>query len=73
MLERGELDWGEYLAPFVHERQFEPGGTFRDWMRVNLSYGRTPVVLMARWNRGLPASKERMEELIAALAPRSEG
>jgi hypothetical protein len=67
VLERGALPWGPLEAPFVLERSFEPGGTFVDTLRVNLSTVREPLVLFLRWPRGLPASTERATELLAAL------
>ncbi|MCC7015541.1 MAG: hypothetical protein IT454_23485 [Planctomycetes bacterium] len=70
VLERGKLPWGALAAPFVVEREFEKGGTFRDVLRVNLSSERTPRILIARWSRGFPASRERVEELLGALVPR---
>lgn len=63
----GRLDWGEFEAPFVHERAFEPGGTFVDTLRCNLSGEREALVLFLRWPRGMPASQERALELLAAL------
>jgi len=63
----GRLAWGEFEAPFVHERKFEPGGTFVDTLRCNLSGEREALVLFLRWPRGLPASQERAVELLATL------
>lgn len=70
VLERGRLDWGELAAPFVLEREFENGGTFRDTLRVNLSSATTARILVARWSRGFPASRAPVQVLIAALRPR---
>ncbi len=70
VLERGTLAWGSFAAPFAHERELEPGGTFRDSVRVNLSARDTPRILVARWARGLPASKARLQELLDQLPPR---
>lgn len=67
VLERGALPWGRLEAPYALERSFEPGGTFVDTLRVNLSTAREPLVLFLRWPRGLPASTERATELLAAL------
>ena len=61
------LPWQGYDAVCVHERKFEPGGTFVDSMRVNLSTPGRPCVLRAIWSRGLPASKERLTELLDGL------
>lgn len=69
VLERGTLSWGEFAAPFVHEREYEAGGTFRDVVRVNLSRQGRPLVLAASWTRGSPASKQRLEGVLAVLPP----
>lgn len=63
----GRLEWGEFEAPYVHERKFERGGTFVDTLRCNLSGEREALVLFLRWPRGLPASRERAVELLSAL------
>jgi hypothetical protein len=70
-MDRGRLRWGDYEVAFVHERELEQGGTFRDVIRANLSLPDRPLVLYARWPRGLPASEERMVDLLAALKPRT--
>lgn len=67
VLASGRLGWGDFEAPYVHERKFEPGGTFVDTLRVNLSREREALVLFLRWPRGSPASTERTAELLAAL------
>ncbi|MBM3987535.1 MAG: hypothetical protein FJ294_06215 [Planctomycetes bacterium] len=69
-LERGKLRWGPLEAPYVLERAFEAGGTFRDTLRVNLTRERTPRILIARWTRGSPASPAPVQRLLDALAPR---
>jgi hypothetical protein len=68
-MDRGRLRWGDWEVAFVHERELEQGGTFRDVIRANLSLRDRPLVVYARWPRGLPASEERMVELLAALRP----
>lgn len=70
VMDRGRLRWGDWEVAFVHERELEPGGTFRDLIRANLSLPDRPLVVYARWPRGLPASKERMLELLSAMRPR---
>jgi hypothetical protein len=67
VLGHGVAPWGELDCPWVHEREFELGGTFRDVIRVNLSRGRDPRVLIARFGRGEPASIPPVEALLAAL------
>jgi hypothetical protein len=76
VLASGTLAWGEFESPYVHERKFEPGGTFVDTLRVNLSGEREALVLFLRWPRGSPASQERALETLASLkrvAPAQEG
>jgi hypothetical protein len=68
-MDSGRLRWGEFEVAFVHERELEAGGTFRDIVRANLSLPGRPLVLYARWPRGLPASQERLVELLAAFRP----
>jgi hypothetical protein len=70
-IDRGKLAWREFDCDFVHEREFEPGGTFRDTLRANLTQPGAPMMFLARWPRGTPASVRRAEELLAALVPRS--
>ena len=70
IMERGRLNWGAYTTLFVHERELEWGGTFRDVVRVNLSLPGQSRVLFARWPRGFPGSMERVAEVLAALVPR---
>lgn len=72
-VDAGKLDWGDYRADFVHERLFEPGGTFRDRIRVNLSAPGLRWAMHALWGRGLPASKERVGEILKALRTRPTG
>jgi hypothetical protein len=67
VLDRGRMPWGGFDAPYVHERTFEAGGTFRDVLRVDLSEARSPRILIARWTRGLPASKPPVEALLVRL------
>jgi len=69
MTDKDTLVWAGYDADFVIERQLERGGTFRDWMRVNLSLPDRVCILLARWARGKPAAKERLTELLDALPP----
>lgn len=70
ILERGQLRWGVLEAPYVIERAFESGGTFRDTLRVNLTRERTARMLIARWTRGFPASREPLQRLLDALGPK---
>ena len=70
VLDSGRLPWGEYAVMFVHERELEAGGTFRDVIRANLALDSGAGVVLARWPRGIPGSKARMIELIAAFSTR---
>lgn len=70
VLERGRLDWGTLAAPFVLEREFESGGTYCDTLRVNLTIERDPRIVIARWTRGAPGSREPVQALLRGLAPR---
>lgn len=70
VLRRGMMRWGEFDCGYVHEREFERGGTFRDVVRVNLSRARTPRVLIARFGRNVAGSIEPIETLLAALHSR---
>lgn len=65
----GKLPWRTFDARFVHERAFEPGGTFRDAVRANVSLAEHPCVMTATWTRGQSASKEKLAELLTALTP----
>ena len=69
-LDSGKLDWGGYDAPYVHLRAFEPGATFRDSIRVNVSAAGSRCALHVLWPRGAQGSKEVVSKLLAALAPR---
>jgi hypothetical protein len=71
-LEKGELGWHGWVVDWVIERELEQGGTFRDWARADLSADGPALLLVARWGRGLPATKETLERLIGALAPHAE-
>ena len=71
ILERGVFTWGDFAAPFVLEREYEAGGTFRDFVRVNLSGKNTPRLLVARWARGSPASKARLQAWLSQCPPRA--
>ena len=69
MMDRGRLDWGSYSTLYVHDRELEWGGTFRDVVRVNLTLQGQPRVMFVLWERGFPASLERVSELLEVLVP----
>jgi len=71
LMDRGRLRWFDYEVLYVQWRELERGGTFRDVIQVNLSLPGRPLVLYARWPRGLPASRDRVLELLEALPPRA--
>jgi hypothetical protein len=70
VLDRGDVTWREWSAPYVLEREYEAGGTARDTVRVNLTRGETAQVCFARFPRGSTGSPKKVEELLAALAPK---
>jgi hypothetical protein len=71
-IELGRMHWREYDADFVHERDYERGGTFKDSLRVNLSANGRSCLLLAEWTRGTAGSRAQIETLIAALVPRAK-
>jgi hypothetical protein len=66
-LERGELEWGAWRAPFAIERAFQEGGGFRDAARVDLSRPRRPLVLHALWPAEVPAAHAPLRALLPAI------
>lgn len=68
LMDNGDLPWGDLLVGFRHERRLLPGQT-RDELRVNLSTPGRFVVLSARWPADHAADKEKVVELLGALAP----
>ena len=69
-IDAGKIPWHGFDADYVHDRSFEPGGTFRDEMRVNLSLANNACMLTARWTRGEAASKKALQPLLDALQPK---
>ncbi len=67
LLEVGTIPWGDQLAAFVVEREFEPGGTFRDVARINLSRTDEALIASAGWARCEPFSKRRLQTLLESL------
>lgn len=70
VLDRGELTWHAWSAPYVLEREYEAGGTSRDVVRVNLTREKTAQVCFVRFPRGSAGSRKKVEELLASLTPR---
>lgn len=70
VVDRGTLPWGPFAADYVHEREYEAGGTFVDRVRLHVSVEGRYAALFLRWPRGLPASKARAGEILAGLPPR---
>jgi len=71
LMERGRLDYRGWDSDWIHLRTFETGGTFRDAMRISLSTPDAPCVLTATWPRGTPASRAKLDELIAPLVAKA--
>ena len=67
VLEVGTIPWGDQFAAIVVEREFEPGGTFRDSARINLSKPGEALIASTSWARCEPFSKARLQELLAGL------
>ncbi len=67
LLEVGTIPWGDQLAAFVVEREFESGGTFRDVARINLSKTDEALIASAGWARSEPFSKNRLQTLLERL------
>lgn len=62
-----KIAWHGFDARWVHERAFEPGGSFRDAVRANVSLEKRPCVMTATWTRGQAASKETLQQILGAL------
>lgn len=71
-VESGTLVWGPYAPTFAHDRSFEAGHTFRDSLRVNLSTPGQYCVMVVTWPRNSPGSKAHVDEILKALAPKSD-
>jgi len=67
LIDRGRSDFRGWESDWVHLRTFEPGGTFRDAMRISISRPDQPAVLTALWARGSPATREMLDALLAPL------
>jgi hypothetical protein len=67
LLERGRVDFRGWDSDWIHLRTYEPGGTFRDAMRISMSTPEEPCVLTATWPRGVPASLPVLEQAIKPL------
>ena len=72
-MDGGRMNWGSYSTLYVYDRELEWGGTFRDVVRVNLTLPGRPLVMFVLWERGSPASLERVSDLLAALVPLATG
>ena len=71
-MERGEVSWKGWRAAFVRERAFDDEGTWRESLRVNLSTPGRYLAVFAHWPLGVPASEERLQEILAAVALEEE-
>jgi len=70
LVDRGRLDFRGWDSDWIHLRTYEPGGTFRDAMRISLSTPEDPCVLTATWPRGSPATLAQLEALVSPLVAR---
>lgn len=69
LVAREKSAWRGYDASWVHVREFQRGGGFRDSMQVDLSLPQSPCLLTATWTRGEAASRASLEALLARLTP----
>lgn len=67
LVARDTLAWRGYDAAWVHVREFERGGAFRDSMQVDLSTASAPCLLTATWPRGVGASRDAFVALLDRL------
>jgi hypothetical protein len=67
VLELGTLSFGDANPAYVLERLFEPGGTFKDIARVDLSSAQKGLIVNAEWSRSEPFSKSRLQALLDSL------
>jgi hypothetical protein len=70
VLELGTLTIKDSAPAYVIERKFEPGGTFKDIARVNMSSAEPGLVINAEWSRSEPFSKSRLQALLDSLRTR---
>ncbi len=64
ILEIGTLPFGDSNPAYVLERNFEPGGTFKDVARVNMSNISEGLMVDAEWSRSEAFSKSRLQLLL---------
>ncbi len=67
VLQRDEVQWGSWRAPFVHERAFTREGTWRDAIRVNLSQPGRNLVLFVLWPWKVAGQKQALEPLLETI------
>lgn len=73
-VERGEVPFGGWRAPFVIRRALLAGGGTRELTCVDLSTPGRPLVLFAVWPDGRAASRTVLRELLAGVElPEAEG
>jgi len=70
LLERNEMEWGTWRAPFVTERAFTKAGTWRDSIRVNLAQEGRNLVLFALWPEKVAAEKKALVPWLEAIEMR---
>ena len=66
-IERGDVTFGGWRAPFVRRRALLAGGGTREVSCVDLSTPGRPLVLFAVWPDGREASRTVLRELLAGV------
>ena len=66
-VERGEVTFGAWRAPFVRRRALLAGGGTREASCVDLSTPGRPLVLYALWPDGREASRTVLRDLLAGV------
>jgi hypothetical protein len=67
-LERGEVGWRGWEAPFVRKRALHAGGGWSDATAVNLSTHGRDLVLVVLWEPETEGPEELLRELLRAVA-----
>ena len=66
-IERGDVTFGGWRAPFVRRRALLAGGATREVSCVDLSTPGRPLVLFALWPDGAEASRTVLREVLAGV------
>ncbi len=70
VLQRDEVQWGSFRAPFIHERAFTEEGTWRDAIRVNLTQPGRNLVLFVMWPWQVAGKRDALEDLLERIEMR---